>query len=69
MMSQMGRMAKRGGRLGGLKDMIGGGGPQMDPAALQEMLAGGMGGSGRDPLGPRPPRPVPNKNKKKKKKR
>jgi len=42
----------------------------MDPAALQEMLAGGMNGpGGRAPLGPRPPRPVPNKNKKKKKKR
>jgi hypothetical protein len=41
----------------------------MDPAALQEMLAGGMNGPGRAPLGPRPPRPVPNKNKKKKKKR
>jgi signal recognition particle subunit SRP54 len=68
MMSQMGRMAKRGGRLGGLKDMMGGGGPQMDPAALQEMLAGGMNG-GANALGPRPPRPVPNKNKKKKKKR
>ncbi len=68
MMTQMGRMAK-GGRMGGLKNMLGGGGPQMDPAALQEMLAGGMNGPGNAPLGPRPPRPVPNKNKKKKKKR
>jgi signal recognition particle subunit SRP54 len=69
MMSQMGRMAKRGGRLGGLKDMMGSGGPQMDPAALQEMLAGGMNDGPANALGPRPPRPVPNKNKKKKKKR
>ncbi len=69
MMGQMGRMAKRGG-LGGLKDMIGGGGPQMDPAALQEMLASGMNGPANRALGgPRPPRPVPNKNKNKKKKR
>jgi hypothetical protein len=41
----------------------------MDPAALQEMLAGGMNGGPANALGPRPPRPVPNKNKKKKKKR
>ncbi|MHB8645232.1 MAG: signal recognition particle protein, partial [Thermomicrobiales bacterium] len=70
MMTQMGRMAKRGGGLGGLKGLMGGGGgPQMDPAALQEMLAGGMNGPANRALGPRPPRPVPNKNKKKKKKR
>ncbi|HEY8293248.1 MAG TPA: signal recognition particle protein [Thermomicrobiales bacterium] len=67
MMSQMGRMAKRGGGRGGLRGLMGGGGPQMDPAALQEMLAGGMNGPAAS--GPRPPRPVPNKNKKKKKKR
>lgn len=69
MMSQMGRMAKGRGGLGGLKGLMGGGGPQMDPAALQEMLAGGMNGSGSRALGPRPPRPVPNRSKKKKKKR
>lgn len=71
MMSQMGRMAKRSGPLGNLRGMVGGGGPQMDPAALQEMLSGmgGPGGPGGRALGPRPPRPVPNKNKKKKKKR
>ena len=69
MMAQMGRMAKGGRGLGGMRNMLGGGGPQMDPAALQEMLAGSMNAPGRPALGPRPPRPVPNKNKKKKKKR
>ncbi len=70
MMAQMGQMTKRRGGLGGLKDMIGGGMPQMDPAAMQEMMAQMQGGPGAArALGPRPPRPVPNKNKKKKKKR
>ena len=69
MMAQMGRLTKGRGALGGLRSALGGGGgtPQMDPAAMQEMLARMQGGPGAArTLGPRPPRPVPNKKKKKK---
>ena len=68
MMTQMGRMAK-GGRMGGIKNMLGGGGPQDGPGRLAGDARGRHEWPRSAPLGPRPPRPVPNKNKKKKKKR